>query len=545
MKWFLGFFLLLIVNSVYAASVIEEYRAAEAFLSRQKEENRPFIKFLAYSEVPATPIIQVPSTTGIQVQVPLNDCVYYSLSFTVHSLSSKNIKAIPRRVPDSPEMFYIDIRNYGWTVEAWEQVSLLDPYYREPWITYEMNEEDYARYQLYRKNYGNFIVKAVWFIINTTDTMKQVDFDIKDPLYYTLLYAGRTIPSNVNEFRAAWGVDKAFEEEAKKFNLINGRLVDHGASGVARHNRVLARVRTLFGSFNETSDVKNNTGKRDLLENQEPNTLAHSARDASEIISHNPVGLQVHFLANAKGERVDFADPGVAWDRSEREDIRIKTARSCMMCHAIGLNPSIDGMRELLKEGKVELYSYDKDFQLALEQFYTTEYGLFLKDDNELFARTMKRINGLEPAQNSFIFRTLTKWYELPVNIEQAALDCGLEVEDFKKKVQPSISGRLGSLFNKDGKIPRETWDAVNGGAFGNAMLLAYSMPETRKIIENIQKDAKLTITKDCDMMVGTEKIGQLKGGTVYNIMEEKDGWFKIQDKSKTGWVYKENIKIE
>jgi hypothetical protein len=540
MKWLITVLLFVVCNVCEAASVMEEYKAAQAFLLTKPEEDRPYIKFLAYSEIPEPYKIEVsgagvPSAFTLELKVAVSKVV----PFWVHSLSAKNIIAQPIRVPNAPEMFWIDIRNYAWTTESWEKVSQADPYYREPWITYEMSEEEYTNYQLFRKLYGNFIIKAVWFIVHTSDTMKQQDLD-QEPLYYELLYSSIGIPKTVEEFRAAWGIEKKDEEKAQKFNLIAGKLVDQGDSGVARHNRILARIRTLFGSFNETSDVKNNVGPRDFLENLEPNRLAHSARDATEIISHNPVGLQVYFLADKAGKRVEFADPAVAWDRSNREDIRVKTARSCVLCHAIGLNPAIDGMAKLLLGRDVELLTYDKDIQIEIEAFYTTDYGKLIQADNEIFAGAVKKINELQPQQNAYLFRKVVSWYEGYLDVEQCAREAGLELEEFKKNLEPTISGRLANLFKENGRISREVWDANKGGKFGEAMLLAYSIPETNKIIAEL----KVKIINKTDLMSGDKKLAELSAGAVYNILKESEGWYYIEDKGIKGWVYKDKVEL-
>lgn len=543
MKWLIIALLLLISNVCFAASPMEEYKAAETFLLSQPESERSYIKFFAYSEISKTEKIEISGKDVSAIGLDLQTAVGHALKFWVHSLSSINKIAVPRRVPNAPEMYWVDIRDYGWTPQAWEKISEQDPYYREPWITYEMSSEEYQLYHTLRVAHGNFIVKAVWFIVQTSDAMKQQDFD-KPPLYYELLYAGRNIPKNVDEFREAWGVNKNFEKEAQIYNLITGKLVDTGDSGVARHNRILARIRTLFGSFNETSDVKNGTGKRDFIENLEPNKLAHSVRDAGEIISHNPVGLQVYFLCDGKGNRVEFADPAVAWDRSNREDIRVKTARSCVTCHAIGLNPAIDGFAKLLLGREVELYTYDKDIQLQIEAFYSTEYGQLIKDDNEIFARAIARINGLEPQQNAYIYRRVINYYEEFVTLDRAAAEVGLEVEEFKKRIQPTISGRLGSLFKENGKIAREVWDNLEAGQFTTAMLFAYSIPENVKVVEETIKKLKVKIIQNTDLMDGNKKAGKLNVGMVYNIIEEREGWYQIEENGLKGWVYKDKVEL-
>ena len=540
MKWLIIIFLLITTNVAQAESVMDEYKAARDFLLTQPEEDRNFIKFFALSELPTDYKIEVVGKDLPGFGMTLPDAVGKVLSFWVHSLSSKNLVVIPRLVPNAPKMYWVDIRNYGWDNQAWEQVSVFDPYFREPWITYEMDKDEYELYHVLRKAHGNFIIKALWFIVHTSDTMKQQDLD-QNALYYELLYSGRNIPKNVQEFRDAWGISKERELEAQQFNLITGKYIDHGDSGVARHNRILARIRTLFGSFNETSDVKNNTGKRDFLENIEENRLAHSARDATEIISHNPVGLQVYFLADGKGNRVEFADPAVAWDRSKREDIRVKTARSCVTCHAIGLNPAIDGMAKLLSGGEVELLTYDKDVQIAIQAFYSTEYGELIKDDNLIFARAIKRINGLEPQHNAYLFSRAVSWYEDYLKVDQCAREVGMEVEEFKQKILTTISARLGFLFKENGRIPREVWDANIDGKFGLAMLHAYSIPETEKIIEKLNQ---IKIKNNTDLMDGNKKVSKLVIGTVYNILEEKDGWYKIEEKGQTGWVYKNEVEL-
>src|SRR5690606_36998888 len=145
-----------------------------------------------------------------------------------------------------------------------------------------------------------------------------------------LLYDDET-PDTLEEYQKLWQVDINKIREVLKIERRG--VVDYGNSGVSRHNRLLLGSRTELGYYWESQDSK----VEDYVEN-----IFSEEKDAGEIINSHRNGLQVYLLVNANNERVDFADNALVIDKSDPQDVRVRTAKSCVICHAGGINPVND-----------------------------------------------------------------------------------------------------------------------------------------------------------------------------------------------------------
>ena len=532
-------FLALSINiSVYAQSINTELDVANNFIKEVPEQDRVFIKFFSTYSIPVDKKIKI-----VNEDISYRNMVAkYTLPFWIHSLSyASNIKH-PQKISDT--LYAIDIRDYNWTNEAWEKVSNLDPYFRKPMVNSE-------KYDYLRLNAGNAILRADWFIVHTSDVTKQVDRDIKNPLYYELLYAKIGIPKNIDEFRKAWGVD--INKIRNLGSVLTGVMVDKGHSGVSRNNRQMFRSRTELGYYWETEDVKSIEGKKDYLENLRPDIRPAEEKDAGEAITNNFLGLQTYMLVDGQGKRVEFADPTLVIDHSDAQDRRVRTSKSCVVCHSGGINIPVNSLQQKLNQG-IEIRFGDRENANKYESFYLNpDFFLFVSDDRELYKRAIKRCNGLEPEQNVLAFQTLHDWYNSDIDINQAALEVGVTVEELKQKVSVTASGRLSDLVT-NGKIPREVWDNLKNSIYAQCMTLVYNIPEVTDINniknEDLAPTPKLTIVRNANLMIGDKIVGSVKVDEVYNEYSEARNssgtlFYKLKNSTGEGYVNAKYIKIE
>jgi len=501
----------------------QETEVTKAIKFLEDHPDREYIRFFTFYGVPGNQLISLDANTKISLKV----LMFKELCFTIHSLSYESIIALPQRVPnqngiDNNTLYYIDIRNYGWSRDAWEFMSATDSFFREPIISPKLADK-------LRVLSANSIVRADWFIYYANDNTKTVDVN-KDatPFSYVLLYSQVGVPKNVAQFRAAWFVDT--DKLENKLKILKGTVVDYRESEVARHNRQLARARTELGAYYETSDVLNNQKDRDYVENLEAGKFARDVRDAGEMITHNKLGLQVYFLTNGQGVRVETADNGIATDKKDPDDRRVRMQRSCVICHVEGLNlaePALD----FIDQETVKLKDYDLENKKNLEAFYFSEFNEFVKEDRQIYAKAIQKITGMDVLTHNVSFIKVMEWYEQSVTLEQAALECGTTVEVLTEKLDKNTSGQVGKLFT--GKtIPRETWDA---DTYTSVMLDLKALP-----VEDIKK--YICIIYECDVMLGTKKLGRAMVGEKYEIFGEQDGWFKVKYKGNLGYIYKDNL---
>lgn len=355
------------------------------------------------------------------------------VAFWVNSLSSQRVIKRPAQVPGT-NLLRIDLRDYGWTPEAWARVTARDPYYRTP---------------------NALLARADWFVVETSDGTRS-------PAYYELLYGPGKEPKDIAAHRARWRVDR---EGAKALGVETGAVVDAGDSLVALHNRILARVRTITGAAHESFDFRNSAGARDALEN-----LLNPRPDAQEFITSLPNGLHVYQLGDAQGRRQEAAPAEIARDPNPPDggDPRVRNPRSCVTCHApvSGLHPPRNALPLLLGLGdgrlRASLLAKDKAVQQAIEGFYLTDDGRQMRLDQADYALAVRATNGLEPAENAAEFARLLVTYEAPVTLEQAAREVGRDEDEVKRACGASVKGRLvGLAFGRP--VPRDAWE---GGVY-------------------------------------------------------------------------------
>lgn len=392
-----------------------------------------------------------------------------ALFFWVNSLSSRTAKIRrPELVPDTDGLLYrIYLSHYNWSAASWEAVAATDNTFQVPWV--DRRDYEYAHYYG-----GNVLLRASWFIDSASDTNRN-------PAYYQLLYSNVVVtrngkkvnlagqpPANDKEFQEAWFVDL---KAAKDFEIDKGAIIPDGTSLVAWHNRHLWRVPTLFGSVWQTFDINEKVdlkqaALRDFVETRFPQEW-----DASEYIASMPNGLQAYLLSDGKGNRVEFADPQVATEKDSalsRHSVTVRTSQSCVVCHSTGMLHFREFLPELF-EGGVDLKVKDKAAQEREQAYFLSNIAQSVDEDSYRYSKAVAACNGLSAKDSTRAFANTINWYRDPVDLEQAARDCGTTVATLKAALSFSGKGRLGAMATQGRPIPRWMWDTTH---FGEAMML-------------------------------------------------------------------------
>jgi hypothetical protein len=449
-----------------------ELAAAETFLyGKVPADSVNYIRFFTTFAVPE-------QWTYREEKIELRKQAELCLPFALNSVSGYNADGFverPVRVPGSDTLWYIDIRKLGWATEDIDAVFSLQPYFLSPLV--------------YGKN-PNILFRADWFIVYALDNTKLDDRGIKQFPYYILQYGVNKEPKDKDEFFKFWEVD---EKLAERKLAETGSVVDAGDSAVSRHTRRLHRIRSLFGYLWFTKDVKSHDIDPDKVHSRDyVEDLFAKQVDAGEYISSNKRGLQTYLLTagtNQKFTRVEFGDPTIVQDRQDPHDGRVRTAKSCVTCHAFGIIPYTNVFKELFAKGGDILTKYE-DLQRELKSFYLRyEDGEEVREDNRLFASAIKKCNGLTPEANLKVFLDVYNWYwNTKVDLEQAAVEVGLPVPEYKEVLKKATTGRLVLLYH--GKaMSREIWDSVNLGGYVQSVLLAKALGKDME--DAIQKHAK------------------------------------------------------
>lgn len=444
-----------------------EFKDAVDFLYKQNPETRPFIKFFTAYTIPHA----------------LREQAVYTLSFELHSLVAWSNQVQPtyrplaqefagrlvarQQVPGSSTLWWIDIRDFGWTNQAFEKVVRNDPYFVQPIvderIAFVLNAEDLS---------PNILLRVDWANTNFMDAQRQIDRGLT-PIYETLIYSRLArAPRNKSEWDERWKLRNANEF----YTLVTK------SRAVGRFNRVLESAQGRFGDHYETFDVTFQEGARDYVEDLfNFNNNKPRISDGGEMIATNQLGMQVYAIRDARNNLVSFGDPTLVRHPADIvNDVRVRTAHSCVDCHAGGPLIAENTISEMLARGvKIRVPRFDD--KADLEAAYLSDgFNRTVSAGQTRYAAAMQRVNGLTPEQNGANYLTSVAWYDQPVTLEQAAIEVGVTQDLLRQRLTGKVGGRLALLVSSGEPIPRDSWDSIgrNGvpGGYQQAMVLVYGL---------------------------------------------------------------------
>lgn len=482
-------FLLALQNPVAPVSPDAHARMVAEFLSDANKSvaqaDKPYLRFLSYYHLAGNPDVENRLRT---------------MRFWINSLHFESDAEFPREVPNSDGLLYwVDLRDYGWTSAAWAAVAQREPYFREPAINTgpaEFIRRVIGTTQNEKTLHVEGIVRGDWFFRET------VELD-RSPAYYDLLFAkqrhpdeeytetkvidwkggyseyskqvvapGRytieakgtragkfvDFPKNEGDVEKVLGVDtvRNFIKESR-INLQHGAVVEGGEKGtsiVARQNRLLERTLGPIGWYYKTFDVKETAGRRDFAE-----TLNKDFEfDAGEILFRLPAGGQGGLLVNSKGTVLNVADNRFATDNSDiRLDARVRNYGSCAVCHESGIIKPKNLIEEMMRAG-VDIKFKDKRDARDARAFFTQWESKLVNDQVEYMA-FIKRTSGFTPAENAKNFKQFRDAYDAPVDAQKAAAECGVSLRVFLQAAARSTKARVLNLVQGI-TMPRRTWES-------------------------------------------------------------------------------------
>lgn len=527
------------------------------WLQEQPKEDQPFLRGLSTYAVPEElrPDVEIQlsfmlhSLTGISSDIDGGAGSFYPTAIAQYKVDEKtwDKKTVKKFQTISDTLQWIDIRHYNWNFESWEKITNFDGYMVEPIIQHENNS-------LLRLLSGNSVVRADWFVFHAARATEQSDKDGKNiSIYRTLLYSQQKLPKTVQEFRTVW----ALPDLAKSRQLGNeyATLVTK-SQNVARNNRLLFGYRTELGWLYQSYDVKRQQGKRDYVERfYEFGGKPPDIADGGEIFATNQLKLQVYDLYDGKENLADFADATIVRHLSDvLGDARVSTPHSCFDCHAVGPLPSENTIAEFLKRSG-GIYYKDPAQKLRVERaFFSKKFEDSIKENQELYAKALVQANGMMPEDNLKSYYRVISWYSKPLDMKQAAFECGVDEETLLSKskeglqnINAKIPGRLALLLEIKEPIPRDIWEAENidgiPGIFQQTMIIINGLTKiTTEIVQN-KVDYLGIINTGCNIYSGgSTVIKKIEPGTkVIEVMETQNDFIRVKlDDGTVGWVQSE-----
>ena len=298
-------------------------------LNAAAETQRGFLRYLTLTN------LHNQADAGGGALIPDLDPHRAAVGKLINSLSMNAKITVPEAIDGEGTIYRIDLRDYNWSAEQWEEVVSHYPY--------GIIGIDRQKENLIARHTGSPMayLRADWF------TFAASQPPLYDQIMDELLGIDPTQEDVHTQLDEALGVDR-FE------NLREGRAMRAGFqySGVSGANRLIERheLGSHQGAYWVSYDFTPLSAERthDLtlaplgpveagLTDDHEHRFNH---DGGEMIYHLPNGLQGYMLTTNKGVRLDRAPIEIVQD-DNRQDKVILNGISCMACHDKGVKPPI------------------------------------------------------------------------------------------------------------------------------------------------------------------------------------------------------------
>jgi hypothetical protein len=394
--------------------------------------------------------------------------VYAAVSFVSNMMSTEPNIRTPRVVDAQGLLLAVDLRWYGWSAEAWDQLAAKGsgPSPRhDPWYTLEVIDQqgqrflkpgvwfDRATYKYCEQQTGTVdpVLEARWFVAYAATT----------PSYHRFLglKAGDSIE--------AWW--KLVAVDPKGLNKGRTRRAVQVDSGVTLHNRLIEFMQTaeIEGTYWRTYDYFDSADKRSLLENPLLDTS-----DAGEHIATLPNGLQAYALTDAAEKLIDSADADkVAQDdRGVWKNPTIRSGIRCAGCHGVGKADGIrdfyDSIRATYDSRSLKLLTpSEKDYRRLLQN-YTDEFSRVNRIARDRYRDAVAKATGMSVAgASNALERVAQEYSEGLVTRAMACRDLGLTEQEFLIVVErmQGLAPATVSTLIRGGAVKRLSWETVYG----------------------------------------------------------------------------------
>src|SRR4030095_9420427 len=194
--------------------------AIERDLQAARARDRPFLRYFSFAHI------------WNRTDVPEDELAAYPLALSklVHHLSWERAITQPKPVGTETALLRVDLRDYGWTKNTWNEIASVYPYGLIDASLLEQADDIEAVSET-----SVPYMRADWFITNASIA----------PLYHEIL----RLPDTLKGLEDLLRIDSAADVElgrARRFGLRN--------SAVSRNNRAIERNPTPYGAYWKSFD---------------------------------------------------------------------------------------------------------------------------------------------------------------------------------------------------------------------------------------------------------------------------------------------------
>jgi hypothetical protein len=263
----------------------------------------------------------------------------YGLSKAINSLSSRTSITAPAPIDSAETIYRIDLRDYNWDAALWDLLVARSPY------AVEYEQDDARDLQAFTETSVPFLF-GDWFASDATSA----------PLYYEILDDVLGFQANNLDQLAQLldGID--IRDNLDREDQV--MRASFASSGVSVSNRVIERHefntssnRALWVSYDFATNVEQN--QKNVLKaplGPAPMTFSDGTQvdpaiafvpDGHGAIFTLPNGLQAYMVFDENRQRINHAPVEVMTDPKALDAV-VVAGRSCISCHASGINEKPD-----------------------------------------------------------------------------------------------------------------------------------------------------------------------------------------------------------
>lgn len=405
-------------------------------LRNVKEEDKPFIRYLNLGNL---------YNSGRRSEI---ERTRLALNKLLNSLSWKKGIKNPVVIDGTSTLLRLDLRDYKWTPEMWEEIAKANPY---PEPIDNTRDRELAE----KTKTGTPHLRGDWVVFSAS----------RPPLYHSLLYDLQTLPEAVGKVNAVKSLEKLLHVDSQQDERL-GDVVKAGfrQSNVTKSNRIITVHETPYGDYWKSDDFKTRVGEQNIFEHP-----LDSKPDGGEFIYSLPNELHAYLVADKNGTRLDGAPTDVVVDplRFHKDGV-VLPGVSCMSCHTSGIKKHND-----------EILTHFEDLERIFKDKTDNPQILRLVEDvKKVYKGNValnQRYNEGEKAYVEALLKTgnsasnpdpvhaTSDQFEAPLDIRSMAAELGHTTEEVEEVINSNFELRQRLAFGNQHTIDRETFNANFG----------------------------------------------------------------------------------
>jgi tetratricopeptide (TPR) repeat protein len=356
----------------------------------------------------------------------------HALAKLVNSLSWGGKVVVPRPVDPAGTVLRIDLRDYQWNEKVWDAVLAANPYG-------VASPSEVARECCEQTGCAQPHVRGDWFVASAS----------RPPLYHEVLQ----LPATLGELERLLRLDTA--EDVRQERVARAGF---NSSGVSRNNRLIERHEAGGVVCWVSYDFAGNVGRQNLFAHPLGPGGGEGAfrHDGGEVIFTLPNGLQAYFLTTGAGKRLDKGPLAIVSD-PRRPDRAVENGISCMSCHARGLVPKDDQVREHVLKNLAAFSREDRDTVLALYP-PREKFAALVRADSRRFQEAVAKTGAPLSASEPVVAAALH--FEAEMGLPLVAAEAGVRPEDLLGALgrSPRLAKHLGLLRVPGATVQRQVF---------------------------------------------------------------------------------------